>query len=324
MKCTLGSVFLAVTFVSYCSFALHAQNVDACTSKTYYHREPKALSSEVISTPFVVRDISGTITYNGGKPLEGAYIEMPTGTTTVVANQSSPRGQFTLSSLNVLGPFAWSAEASPGTYCFRVTRADFHSVVGMIVVSRNAPKGAIIAIDLKPGEGYRDTSPDEQLLPASSVGPFQVPNPKRYPQKYADVYMPVSLAAGRVRTPEFSVSKQQWYAIVLQFESPLPPLRMRCMTGATLGPLDAKDCEKDERVLQADWTVWEDGRIVRWGSIADNDGGTWGGKDMIIQVGGFGPEPGKKYVVQLHFTKDGSSLNIANPHLIVIPHRDMY
>src|ERR1035438_10347325 len=101
MKRTLGSVFLAVTFVSYCSFALHAQNADACTSRTYSHREPKALSSEVISTPFVVRDISGTITYNGGKPLEGAYIEMPTGTT-MVANQTSPRGHFTLSALNVL------------------------------------------------------------------------------------------------------------------------------------------------------------------------------------------------------------------------------
>ena len=312
MKRTLGSVCLSVAFVSHCPFALHAQNVDACTSKTYYHQEPKALSGDVISTPLVVRDISGTITYNGGKPLEGAYIEMPTGANTSTANQSGPNGHFTLSSLK------------PGDYCFRVTRADFHSVIGMIVVSRNAPKGAVVAIDLKPGEDYRDTPPDEQLLPASSVVPFQVPNPKQYPQKYADVYMPVSLAAGRVRTPEFFVSKQQWYAIVLQVEEPLPPLRMRCMTGATLGPLDAKDCEKDERVLQADWTVWEDGRIVRWGSIPDVDGGKWGGKDMTIQIGGFGPEPGKKYVVQLYFTKDGSSLNIANPHLIVIPHGDMY
>ena len=96
------------------------------------------------------------------------------------------------------------------------------------------------------------------------------------------------------------------------------------MTGATLGPLDAKDCKENERVLQADWTVWEDGHLVRWGSIPAEDFGKGGGKDMIIQIGGFGPEPGKKYVVQLHFTKDGSALNAANPHLIVIPHGDMY
>jgi len=169
----------------------------------------------------------------------------------------------------------------------------------------------------------RPQAPNEQLLPPSSVAPFVVPNPKKYPQKYAAVYMPVSLAVGRVRTPEFTVAKSQWYAIVLQVEEPLPPLRMRCMTGATLGPLDAKDCGENERVLRADWTVWEDGRIVYWGSIPDEDGGKWGA-DIFIQVGDFSAVSGKRYVVQVHFTKDGTALNVANPHLIVIPHGDMY
>jgi hypothetical protein len=172
-------------------------------------------------------------------------------------------------------------------------------------------------------QGPPPQAPDEQLLPLSSVAPFVIPNPKKYPQKYAAVYMPVSLAVGRVRTPEFTVAKPQWYDIVLQFEVSLPPLRVRCMTGATLGPLDAKDCEKDERVLRADWTVWEDGRIVYWGSIPDEDGGKWGA-DIFIQLGGFGVVSGKRYVVQVHFTKDGTALNVANPHLIVIPHGDMY
>lgn len=90
-----------------------------------------------------------------------------------------------------------------------------------------------------------------------------------------------------------------------------------------MGPLDAKDCEKNERVLRADWTVWEDGHILYWGSIPDEDGGKWA-KDIFIQVGSFSVEAGKKYVVQMNFTKDGTALNIANPHLIVIPHEDMY
>jgi hypothetical protein len=96
------------------------------------------------------------------------------------------------------------------------------------------------------------------------------------------------------------------------------------MTGATSGPLDAKDCGKDERVLRADWTVWEDGHILYWGSIPDEDGGAWAAKSIFIQVGSFGLVGGKKYVVQVHFTKDGTALNVANPHLIVIPHKDMY
>jgi hypothetical protein len=95
------------------------------------------------------------------------------------------------------------------------------------------------------------------------------------------------------------------------------------MTGATLGPLDAKDCGKNERVLRADWTVWEDERIVYWGSIPDEDGGAWGA-NIFVQAGNFGVLSGKRYVVQVHFTKDGTALNVANPHLIVIPHGDMY
>ena len=186
-------------------------------------------------------------------------------------------------------------------------------------------------LQLRARQGPPRQPPDEHLLPLSSVPLFSVPDPKKYPQKYAAVYMPVSLTVGRVRTPEFLVAKGQWYDIVLQVEVPQTPKsarlasaqRMRCMTGATSGPLDERDCGKNDRVLRADWTVWEGGNIVYWGTIPEKDGGKWGA-DMIIQIGSFGLESGKKYVVQMHFTKDGTALNSANPHLIVIPHQDMY
>ena len=157
------------------------------------------------------------------------------------------------------------------------------------------------------------------------MAPFVVPNPKKYPQKYAASYMPISLAAERVRTPEFPIRKRsQWYDIMLQFEKPLPFLRMRCMVGVTLGPLDKKDCEKDDPIVRADWTVWEGGRIVEWGSIPDDCGCIFTKENIFKQVGSFPLEVGKNYVVQVHFTKDGSPLNVANPHLLVIPHEDMW
>jgi hypothetical protein len=97
-----------------------------------------------------------------------------------------------------------------------------------------------------------------------------VPNPRKYPQKYAAVYMPISLAAGKVRTPEFPIKKgSQWYDLMLQFEKPLPFRRMSCMVGAT-GPFGKEDCEKDDPIVRADWTVWEDGQIVEWGSVPEN------------------------------------------------------
>ena len=171
----------------------------------------------------------------------------------------------------------------------------------------------------------RPQAPNEQLLPSSSVAPFVVPSPKKYPQKYAAVYMPISLAAGRVRTPEFPVKRHsQWYDIMLQFEKPLPFHRMVCMVGVTSGPLDKKDCNKDDPIVRADWTVWKDGRIVEWGSIPDNCGCIFTNENIFKLVGSFPLEAGKNYVVQVHFTKDGSQLNVANPHLIVIPHQDMW
>lgn len=168
-------------------------------------------------------------------------------------------------------------------------------------------------------------APDEQLLPVSSVVAADPYDRKAYPQKYSAVYMPLSLAIGRVRTSEFSISKRsEWYDIMLSFEKPLPLQQMRCMTGTTAGPLDKRPCEKDDPILRADWTVWLDGRIVQWGSIPDNCGCKFAAEDFFKQIGSFPLEKGKKYVVQVHFTKDGTPLNIANPHLIIIPHQDMW
>ena len=170
----------------------------------------------------------------------------------------------------------------------------------------------------------RPQAPNEQLLPPGSVAPFVVPNPEKYPQKYAAVYMPVTLASGRVRTPEFPVKKHsQWYDVMLQFEKPLPFRRMKCMVGVTSG-FDKKDCEKDDPIVRADWTVWKDGRIVEWGSVPDNCGCIFTNSNIFKQIGSFPLEAGKNYVVQVHFTKDGSPLKVANPHLIVIPHGDMW
>lgn len=171
----------------------------------------------------------------------------------------------------------------------------------------------------------RPLPPNEQLLPPSSVAPFVVPNPKKYPQKYAAVYMPISLAAVRVRTPEFPIGKHsQWYDIMLQLEKPLSFRRMQCMAGATSGLAESKDCEKDDPIIRADWTVWEDGRIVEWGTMRDCCDSIFTKENIYKQVGSFPLEAGKKYVVQVHFTRDGSPLNVANPRLIVIPHEDMW
>ena len=142
-----------------------------------------------------------------------------------------------------------------------------------------------------------------------------------HPYRYSDVDMPVSLAVGTVRTPEFPVV-WQWYDILVQVEKPLPFLQMQCMMGVTTGPLDSKNCSSNDPLLRADWTVWDGEHIVDQGSISNKCACKFENKYIFKFLGSFAGEGGKKYVVEVKFTKDGAPLNVANPHLIVIQHRN--
>lgn len=155
---------------------------------------------------------------------------------------------------------------------------------------------------------------------------------KPWPDKYAVVVMPVSLAVGTVRTSEFTVVGAA-YEILLQFEKPLPFDEERCMLGATLGPLDEADCRKSnvEPLLQTEWTVRDGDRIVERGKTATHVC-TFEDKHIYMCVGVFTGEVGKdepathgnKYVVEIKFTKDAAALNVTNPRLIVIKHDDFF
>jgi len=140
-----------------------------------------------------------------------------------------------------------------------------------------------------------------------------------HPYRYSNSDISLSLAAGTVRTPEFPLAVTQWYWIMVQVERPFPSLQMRCMMGATLGPLDVQDCNKAriEPLLQADWKVWDGEKIVAQGSIPNNCACAFTDKYIFRFLGDFPGQSGKKYVVEVKFTKDGTPLNVANPHLIV-------
>ena len=327
MKRTLTTALLAVTFVSCSIPAVRAQGIVEKGPWKSFRQEHPPLSYEEIPTPFIVREISGTISYSGGKPLQAAYFEIGLADGNTLGTGTGADGRFELRSFRFLG-LVRSAAIRPGTYRFKVTKDGFHSAVGTIVVSPKAPKQSVVAIVLKPGEGYREEqpreAPHEQLIPLNDAIPVaETTRHKEFPQKYSAVYMPVSLAIGRVRTPEFPVEKQ-WYDIMLQVEKPLPFQQMQCMMGVTAGPLEKKDCSSDDPLLRADWTVWEDAHMVRWGSVPDGCACIFTDKNIFKSLGSFPAEAGKKYVVQVHFTKDGTPLNLANPHFIIIQHRRMW
>jgi hypothetical protein len=137
-----------------------------------------------------------------------------------------------------------------------------------------------------------------------------------HPYRYSIVDMSVSLAIGTVRTPEFA-PPAQWYWIMLQVEKPLPFRDMQCLTGVEDGTDDFKDCPK-KPLIGAEWTVLSDGQVVSKGSSAGFGGAKFTNEYIFKFLGSFPTLPGKKYVVEVKFTKDGTQLNVANPHLIVV------
>jgi hypothetical protein len=89
------------------------------------------------------------------------------------------------------------------------------------------------------------------------------------------------------------------------------------MMGVTTGPLDKKGCSSDGPLLRADGTVWEDGQIASSGSSTTEADAKFTKENIFKFLGKFPALSGKKYVLEVTFTKDGTRLNVANPHLII-------
>jgi hypothetical protein len=135
------------------------------------------------------------------------------------------------------------------------------------------------------------------LVPSVSAGTH-----KDFPEKNSDVYMPVSLAVGTIRTPEF-VTDSQLYDILIQVEKPLPFNQMACMMGVSDSPID--HCRSNDPLLRADWIVWNDGHIASKGSSPTEAGAKFTDKYIFKFLGYFSGEAGK-----------GTSAQVCNPRHI--------
>ncbi len=150
------------------------------------------------------------------------------------------------------------------------------------------------------------------LVPGASAGSH-----KDHPYRYSIVDVPISLAVGAVWTPAFSPRKTGWYWIMVQVEKPLPFEQMMCMMGVTQGPLDLKKCTSEDPLLRADWIVRSEDQIISSGTSTTKADAAFTKDNIFKFLGKFPAEAGKKYVLEVKFTKDGTPLNVANPHLIV-------
>lgn len=298
--------------------------------------KPPGLTDVEIQTPFVVREIRGTIYFAEKEPLQAAVFWIRLGNGIEEGFTTDGDGSFKfvvwrdpLGALfhPLLHHIIRDSAVHPGTYRFKATKDGFHSSVGTVVVSQTAPKESLIEIQLQPGdqEKFETGLPRRKLNPRDALAGLAANARNRKLQKYrhSDIDMPVSLALGTVQTPEFPVTSGI-YDIIVQVEKPLPFMQMTCMVGVVTGPLDLKYCSSDDPLLRTDWTVWDGEHLVANGSISDRCACAFEDKHIYKSLGSFVGEAGNKYIVQVTFTKDGTPLNVANPHLIVIQHRNFW
>ena len=132
------------------------------------------------------------------------------------------------------------------------------------------------------------------------------------------VDMPVTLEKGTVRSPEFTVKNKQ-YIVALQVDNALPLGQTKCM----LGVHDAWEHDNCELVgfplaVEAEWTLYADGQPVAHGTVRGKDTDWETSKSHTSRwIGNFMGEKGKKYILEVTFTKDGTALRAANPRLVV-------
>jgi hypothetical protein len=130
------------------------------------------------------------------------------------------------------------------------------------------------------------------------------------------LHFPISLKLGHVKTPEFT-TRGGVNAIEIIAKNVLPAAELSCMMGISEGPQDPVDCDK-EPLVEANWKVWSGGKIVAQGSSRDmGKRGYYFGSFFGKFIGVFKAKKHEKYSLEVDFTKDGSALAVAQPHLIV-------
>jgi hypothetical protein len=139
---------------------------------------------------------------------------------------------------------------------------------------------------------------------------------KRY--HYSDIWMPVSLARGVVRIPPFAVKPEGYFIMVEAWKTPsAPPFHELVCMMAIAGTGTPANCER-EPLLKAEWKVWDSSVLVAQGTSSEEAHGAFGNHAVYKFIGQFLGAAGKQYEVEVNFLRDGTPLNVTDPHLIVV------
>ena len=94
-----------------------------------------------LDQPFAVRGVNGAVVFGDGSPMAMVLFEMrgPGNSQAIKAATTGPDGAFHIGNVY------------PGKYLFKATALGFQSIVGEVIISREAVRSQAIKLEMKPG-----------------------------------------------------------------------------------------------------------------------------------------------------------------------------
>ena len=127
--------------------------------------------------------------------------------------------------------------------------------------------------------------------------------------------MPVSLARGHIRSPEFKINLDAGFWIFVEVETKVDAEGVSCLTGYTYDY-----CRKNGvRELRASWTLSDAGKVVARGSTERDQGSRGGMLSKARGLGSFSVPAGNHFVLDVEFPEDSSHFNGGHPRLAIVP-----
>lgn len=152
------------------------------------------------------------------------------------------------------------------------------------------------------------------------------------------ISIPITAVAGHFRTPEFTVNLDHEYTIGIEAKEsfrerqPLPFDQLNCLMGirsyvnqpvfSVIIP-QAKDCGNLPGIV-AKWALTTDGQVVSQGSSSDSDFGIFDEDKITRVIGAFNGGEGARYILDIDFGTDNTSLTPTDPRLVVHVSSDAY
>ena len=125
--------------------------------------------------------------------------------------------------------------------------------------------------------------------------------------------IPVSLARGHIRSPEFKINLDAGFWIFVEVETKVDDEGVSCLTGYT-----SDYCSKNGvRELRASWTLSDRGRVVARGSTDSDQGSRGGMLSKARGLGNFSVPAGDHFVLDVDLPEDNSHFNGGHPRLTI-------